>query len=97
MYFRCAFHTDIIELSVRWYFSYRLNYRDLVAMMAERGEEVSDTTILRWVVRYVLKFEKRCSRSDATVHPVAGFEPAQVDFSQFFPNIDGVWHSQVID
>jgi transposase-like protein len=28
---------DIIELCVRWYITYRLSYRDLVEMMAERG------------------------------------------------------------
>jgi transposase-like protein len=28
-------------------------------MMPERGLAVSHTTILRWVIRYVLEFEKR--------------------------------------
>src|ERR1019366_988905 len=56
------FDADIIELCVRWYITYRLSYRDLVAMMAERGVEVSHTTILRWVVRYVPEFEKRWNR-----------------------------------
>jgi hypothetical protein len=50
MYRRRSFDADIIELCVRWYITYRLSYRDLVAMMAERGVEISDTTILRWVV-----------------------------------------------
>jgi IS6 family transposase len=36
---------------VRWYITYRLSYRDLVAMMAERGVIVSHTTIMRWVIR----------------------------------------------
>ena len=31
------FDAEIIELCVRWYITYRLSYRDLVAMMAERG------------------------------------------------------------
>jgi hypothetical protein len=31
---------------VRWYVTYRLSYRDLVAMMAERGVIVSHTTIM---------------------------------------------------
>jgi transposase-like protein len=31
-------------------------------MMAERGIVVSHTTILRWVSRYVLEFEKRFNR-----------------------------------
>lgn len=56
---RRSFDADIIELCVRWYITYRLSYRDIVAMMAERGVEVSHTTILRWVVRYVPEFEKR--------------------------------------
>jgi hypothetical protein len=62
MYRRRSFDADIIELCVRWYITYRLSYRDLVAMMAERGVEVSHTTIPRWVVRYVPEFAKRWNR-----------------------------------
>jgi transposase-like protein len=51
MYPRRRFESDTIELCVRWYITYRLSYRDLVAMMAERGTRVSHTTILRWVIR----------------------------------------------
>jgi transposase-like protein len=46
----------------RWYVTYRLSYRDLVAMVAERGVEVSHTTIPRWVIRYVAEFERRWNR-----------------------------------
>jgi len=53
------FNYSIIILCVRWYVTYKLSYRDLVEMMAERGVVVSHTTILRWVQRYVPKFEKR--------------------------------------
>lgn len=53
------FQTETIELCVRWYITYRLSYRDLVAMMAERGVVVSHTTIMRWVLRYVPEYEKR--------------------------------------
>jgi transposase-like protein len=56
------FHTETIELCVRWYITYRLSYRDLVAMMAERGIVVSHTTIMRWVLRYVPEYEKRWAR-----------------------------------
>jgi transposase-like protein len=52
----------VIEFSVLWYINCRLSYRGLVAMMVERGVEVSHTTILRWVVRYVPEFEKRWHR-----------------------------------
>jgi transposase-like protein len=57
-----VFDAEIIELCVRWYITYRLSYRDLVAMMGERGLHVSHTTILRWVIRYVPEFEKRWNR-----------------------------------
>src|SRR5580698_9974829 len=62
IYRRRRFQPAIIELCVRWYLTYRLSYRDLVEMMAERGIVVSHTTILRWVQRYVPEFEKRWSR-----------------------------------
>ena len=52
--YRCRrFQPEIIELCVRWYLTYRLSYRDLVEMLAERGVTVSHTTIYRWVQRYV--------------------------------------------
>jgi hypothetical protein len=41
MYRRRRFEAEIIELCVRWYITYRLSYRDLAAMMAERGLAVS--------------------------------------------------------
>src|SRR5688572_5360863 len=56
------FQTETIELCVRWYITYRLSYRDLAAMMAERGIVVAHTTILRWVLRYVPEFERRWAR-----------------------------------
>jgi transposase-like protein len=56
------FDRAIITLCVRWYITYKLIYRDLVAMMAERGVAVSHTTILRWVQRFVPEFEKRWNR-----------------------------------
>jgi hypothetical protein len=46
-YRRRRFEAEIIELCVRWYITYRLSYRDLVAMMAERGEQ-SNADVLRW-------------------------------------------------
>jgi hypothetical protein len=57
IYRRRFFDAEVIELCVRWYISYRLSYRDLVEMMAERGVQVAHTTILRWVIRYVPEYE----------------------------------------
>src|SRR5918999_40626 len=56
------FNHAVIILCVRWYITYKLSYRDLVGMMAERGVDVSHTTILRWVQCYVPEFEKRWQR-----------------------------------
>jgi transposase-like protein len=56
------FEREIIELCVRRYVTYRLGYRDLVAMMAERGLRASHTTILRWAIHHVPEFEKRWNR-----------------------------------
>jgi transposase-like protein len=44
---------------LRWYITFKLSFRDLVQMMAERGITLSHTTILRWVQQYVPEFEKR--------------------------------------
>jgi transposase-like protein len=62
IYRRRRFSGETIELCVRWYLTYRLSYRDLAAMMAERGIAVSHTTILRWVLRFVPEYERRWGR-----------------------------------
>ena len=62
IYRRRRFASSTIELCVQWYLTYRLSYRDLVAMMADRGVAVTHTTIMRWVIRYVPEYEKRWAR-----------------------------------
>jgi transposase-like protein len=69
IYRRRRYTPEIIELCVRWYITYRLSYRDLVAMMAERGVAVSHTTIMRWVRRYVPEYELRWARFARPVNP----------------------------
>lgn len=56
------FEREIIILCVRWYLRYKLSYRDLVEMMAERGLPIAHTTILRWVRCYAPEFDKRWTR-----------------------------------
>ena len=56
------FNQEIVVLCVRWYLSFKLRSRDLVAMMAERGIGLAHTTILRWVHHYSPEFEKRWKR-----------------------------------
>ena len=55
---------------------YKLSYRDLVEMMAERGLSMAHTTIMRWVVRFIPNqlqdlSEKGQDRRSATVHTVS--------------------------
>ena len=47
IYLKQHFDSEIIVLCVRWYITYKLSYRDLVEMMAERGVVMSHTTIMR--------------------------------------------------
>jgi transposase-like protein len=56
------FDREVIILCIRWYLRYKLSFRDLVEMMAERGLPIAHTTIMRWVQRYVPEFEKRWNR-----------------------------------
>ena len=60
--FKGQFDREIIILCVRWYLRFKLSFRDLVEMMAERGISLAHTTIMRWIQRYVPEFEKRWSR-----------------------------------
>ena len=40
------FDREIIILCVRWYLRFKLSFRDLVEMMAERGNALAHTTII---------------------------------------------------
>jgi len=79
------FDRQIIVLDVRWYVSYKLSYRDLVEMMAERGVELSHTTVLRWVQHFMPEFEKRWMRF---ARPVG--KSWRVD--ETYIRIRGRWH-----
>ena len=50
-----------------WYVSYKLSYRDLVEMMADRGLSVSHTTVMQWTVRYAPEFEQKWRRYERRV------------------------------
>jgi transposase-like protein len=56
------FDREVIILCVRWYLRFKLSYRDLVEMMAERGVSLVHTTIMRWVHHYAPEFVVRWSR-----------------------------------
>ena len=61
------FDVEVVVLNVRWYLSFTLSYRDLVAMMGERGIDLAHTTILRWVQCNTPAFQKRWNRFAHTV------------------------------
>lgn len=53
------YEPELILLCVRWYCRFQLSYRDLEAMMHERGLSVHYSTIFRWVQRYAPEINKR--------------------------------------
>jgi len=61
------FNHEIITLCVRWYVTYKLSYRDLTEMMAERHVDMTHTTIMRWVQLYIPEFAKRWQRHARSV------------------------------
>jgi transposase-like protein len=63
------FEDEVILLCLRWYFRFKLSYRDLVQILGERGLTIAHTTILRWVVRYAETCEQRWRRFE---RPVGG-------------------------
>lgn len=56
------FEGAVILWEVRWNRRYGVSYRDLDAMLGERGVSVDHSTICRWVQRYAPEMEKRLRR-----------------------------------
>ncbi len=42
----------MVVLAVRWYLRFTLSYRDVEELLAERGVEVDQVTVYRWVQRF---------------------------------------------
>jgi transposase-like protein len=85
IYYRRRYPAEVIELCVRWYLTYKLSYRDLVAMMAERDVSVSHTTVMRWVQRYAPEFERRWARFAAPIGSSWRMDETAV-------SVRGQWH-----
>ena len=76
------FQDEVIVICVRRYLRYSLSYRDLEALMAERGLQVDHSTVARWVLRYApilnqgmrrhIRHMNRSWRVDETYVRVAG-------------------------
>ena len=50
------FPDDVIALAVLWYVRFRLSYAEVSERLAERGVLVDQSTIYRWVQRYLPLF-----------------------------------------
>jgi transposase-like protein len=69
------FDQEVIILCVRWYLRFKLSYRELVEMMAERGLPMAHTPIMLWVHRYASVFERRWNRFARPVGPGVSTRP----------------------
>ena len=49
----------MIWLAVGWYLRFSLSYRDVEALLQERGITVDHVTLWRWGQRYAPELEKR--------------------------------------
>ncbi|PRX33066.1 DDE superfamily endonuclease [Paraburkholderia sp. BL18I3N2] len=78
------FDREVIILCVRWYLRYKLSFRDLAEMMAERSLSLVHTTIMRRVKCYTSEFVKRCNR-----FAVAAGQSWRVD--ETYVRIRGQW------
>jgi transposase, IS6 family len=80
-----AFPDDIIALAVRWYVRYRLSYAEVSEWLAERGVLVDQSTIYRWVQRFLPLFGEAARKYRAPVGP-----DWRVD--ETYARIGGRWH-----
>jgi transposase, IS6 family len=80
-----AFADDIIALAVRWYVRYRLSYAEVSEWLAERGVLVDQSTIYRWVQRFLPLFGDAARQYRRPVSP-----DWRVD--ETYARIRGRWH-----
>lgn len=56
------FAAEVILWALRWYPSFSISYRDLAAMLSDRGVLVDHATLLRRVQPYAATLERRPKR-----------------------------------
>lgn len=78
------FPSSIILHAVRYYVSYKLSYREIEEIHAERGIDVDHSTINRWVIKYAPLLEHRARRRTM---PVA----ASWRMDETYINVKGQW------
>jgi putative transposase len=65
-YARHRFPRDVIRHAVWLYLRFTLSYRDVEDLLAERGLEVSNETIRRWVLKFGPAFARSLRRGRPT-------------------------------
>jgi IS6 family transposase len=78
------FTAEVILWALRWYLAFPISYRDLAAMLSDRGVVVDHTTLFRWVQAYATMLEKRIRRH---LRPCTG--SWRVD--ETYIKVKGVW------
>ena len=78
------FPAAVILWAVRWYLQFPISYRDLEAMLADRGVAVDHVTLYRWVQRFAPELERRLRRH---LRPCRG--PWHVD--ETYVRVGGEW------
>src|SRR4029079_6516548 len=61
------FPPEVILMGVRWYVAYPLSTRHVEALMEERGVDVDNSTINRWVIKYSAQIEAAVQRTKRPV------------------------------
>jgi len=67
-YARHRFPRDVIRHTVWLYLRFTLSYRDVEDLLAERGLEVSNETIRRWVLKFGPAIAHNLRRGRPTAH-----------------------------
>ncbi len=78
------FTSEVILWALRWYLAFPISYRDLSAMLLDRGVAVDHTTPFRWVQAFAATLEQRVRRH---LRPCTG--SWQVD--ETYIKVKGVW------
>ena len=56
------FTSEVILWALRWYLAFPISYRDLAAMLSDRGAAADRTTLFRWVQAYAAELEQGIRR-----------------------------------
>src|ERR1051326_6251303 len=80
-----AFPDNIIALAVRWYVRYSLSYAEVSEWLAERGVFVDQSTVYRWVQRFLPLFGEAARKYRQAIGP-----DWRVD--ETYARIRGRWH-----